>query len=95
MGYQAYGIDRALVERVKRKLKHPPTKERIKQLLEGVTREDLQNRAKVGRLLDRAAAILGEPLSGPLREQIISFVLAQKIDPNNTFHLIKLWNMFR
>jgi hypothetical protein len=28
-------------------------------------------------------------------EQIVAFVLAQKIDPNNTFHLLKLWGMFR
>ncbi|MGV2788404.1 serine/threonine protein kinase, partial [Clostridium perfringens] len=25
----------------------------------------------------------------------VQFVLAQRIDPNNTFHLIKLWGMFR
>ncbi|MBE0343453.1 serine/threonine protein kinase, partial [Paenibacillus sp. 28ISP30-2] len=28
-------------------------------------------------------------------EQLTAFVLAQKIDPSNTFHLIKLWGMFR
>ena len=25
---------------------------------------------------------------------MVQFVLAQRIDPNNTFHLIKLWGCF-
>ncbi|CAG5078409.1 MAG: serine/threonine protein kinase [Thermobacillus sp.] len=95
MGYQQYGIRPELVERVKRKMKNPATKERMKALLNGVTKYDLQDRAKVRRLVRSAAAILNEPLTSDLEERIIAFVIAQRIDPNNTLHLLRLWSMFR
>jgi hypothetical protein len=95
MSYQQYGIDPALVERVKFKMKNPEVKERIKMLLQGVTKADLQNTAKVTRLIGLAAGIFGEKLSGNQTHQFLTFILAQKIDPNNTFHLIRLWSIFR
>lgn len=95
MSYQQYGIDPALIERVKFKLRNPEIKERIKMLLQGVTKADLQNRTKVMRLIGLAAGILGENLTGSQANQILEFILTQKIDPSNTFHLIKLWSMFR
>lgn len=95
MSYQQYGISPQLVERVKLKMKNPVIKERIKGLVEGLTRADLQDRGKVRRLVKAAAVILNERLTSVQEEQIVQFVLAQKIDPRNTFHLIKLWGMFR
>lgn len=95
MSYQSYGIDRELVERIKLKMKDPQLKERVKVLLDGVTKHDLQDRAKVSRLLGKVSRVLGEKLTERQADQIVSFVIAQKIDPNNTFHLIKLWSMFR
>lgn len=95
LSYQRYGISEELVRRVKAKMKNPAAKERIKQLVEGVTKRDLQDRAKVRRLVGRAANILNENLSERETEAIVAFVIAQKIDPNNTFHLIRLWGMFR
>ncbi|MEK3884398.1 stage VI sporulation protein F [Paenibacillus sp. PL2-23] len=95
MGYQNYGIKPQLVERVKTKLKNPNVKDKIRQLLSHVTKFDLQDRAKVRKLVKSAAVILHEKLSDVQEEQIVNFVLAQKIDPNNTFHLLKLWGMFR
>ncbi|MNC81274.1 hypothetical protein D3C75_1343520 [compost metagenome] len=49
----------------------------------------------VRRLVRNAAAVLNEKLTGAQEDQIVKFVIAQKIDPNNTFHLIRLWGMFR
>lgn len=95
MSYQQYGIDGELVERIKRKMKNPATKERVKAILHGVTKADLQDRAKVRSLVNRAAKVLGENLTEKQASQIVQFVIAQKIDPNNTFHLLKLWGMFR
>ena len=95
VGYQQYGIRPELVERVKRKMKNPATKERMKALLNGVTKYDLQDRAKVRRLVRSAAASLNEPLTSDLEERIVAFVIAQRIDPNNTLHLLRLWSMFR
>ncbi|PYI54328.1 stage VI sporulation protein F [Paenibacillus flagellatus] len=95
MSYQKYGIPRELVERVKLKLKNPDTKDRVKAILDGVTKSDLQDRAKVKSLLAKLTKALGEPISDGLANQIVQMVLDLKIDPNNTFHLIKLWGMFR
>ncbi|MBN2983506.1 MULTISPECIES: stage VI sporulation protein F [Cohnella] len=93
--WQKFGIKPELVERVKFKMKNPTTKEKMKQLLDGVTKYDLQDRLKVKRLVKSASRILNEPLSELQEEQLVSFVLSQKIDPQNTLHLIKLWAMFR
>lgn len=95
MSYHQYGISPQLVERVKLKMKNPAIKERMKQLVEGLTRADLQDRPKVRRLVRTAASLLGERITGGQEEQIVQFVIDQKIDPRNTFHLIKLWGMFR
>lgn len=95
MSYQQYGIPRELVERVKMKMKNPVLSERIKQLVDGVTRADLQNRTKVKKLIGQGSKILSIPLSAAQTDQIADFVIAQKIDPNNKFHLIRLWGMFR
>ncbi|AZS14655.1 stage VI sporulation protein F [Paenibacillus motobuensis] len=95
MSYQQFGISPQLVERIKLKMKNPATKDRIKNLVDGLTKSDLQDRVKVRRLVKSAAGILNERLTSVQEEQIVSFVVAQKIDPRNTFHLIKLWGMFR
>ncbi|MCM3632124.1 MULTISPECIES: stage VI sporulation protein F [Paenibacillus] len=95
MSYQRYGISPQFVERIKLKMKNPIVKEKMRNLLGDVTKYDLQDRAKVRRLTRTSATILQEKLSEVQEEQIINFVLAQKIDPNNTLHLIKLWGMFR
>ncbi|WP_042160155.1 stage VI sporulation protein F [Paenibacillus gorillae] len=95
MSYQKYGIRPQLVERVKFKMKNPVVKDRIRLLLGNVTKYDLQDRVKVKKLVKSATVILQEQLTETQEEQIIAFVLGQKIDPNNTFHLLKLWGMFR
>ncbi len=93
--WQKFGIKPEFVERVKTKMKNPAVKERIKGLLEGVTKYDLQDRVKVRKWVKMFARILGEPLTETQEDQLVSFIIAQKIDPNNTLHLIKLWTMFR
>ncbi|HEY0828835.1 MAG TPA: stage VI sporulation protein F [Bacilli bacterium] len=95
MGYQQYGISSELVERVKHKMKNEAVKERIKSLLDGITKTDLQNRLTVKKLVERVSKVLGESLSDAEAQRIINFTIEQKINPNNTFHLIKLWGMFR
>ncbi|MFD1952744.1 stage VI sporulation protein F [Paenibacillus thailandensis] len=95
MTYQKYGIKPELVERVKFKMKNPVTKDRIRMLVANVTKYDLQDRVKVRKLVKAAAVILQEKLTESQEEQIVYFIVSQKIDPNNTFHLLKLWGMFR
>lgn len=95
LSYHQYGISPQLVERVKQKMKNPATKERVKKLVEGLTKADLQDRVKVRRLVKSAASLLNERLSGVQEEQIVQFVVAQRIDPQSTLHLIRLWSMFR
>ncbi|MNJ62697.1 hypothetical protein D3C77_585480 [compost metagenome] len=93
--YQQYGISAQLVERIKTKMKNPVAKERIKKLVDGLSKSDLQDRSKVRRLVKAATSILNERIGSAQEEQIVQFVIDQKIDPKNTFHLIKLWGMFR
>ncbi|AIQ52363.1 stage VI sporulation protein F [Paenibacillus sp. FSL R7-0331] len=95
MGYQQYGISPQLVDRIKLKMKNTAVKDRIKNLITGVSKQELQDTAVVRRLVRNAAAVLNEKLTGAQEDQIVKFVIAQKIDPNNTFHLIRLWGMFR
>lgn len=95
MSYVKYGIDPALVERVKQKLKDKDKKEKVKDILDGVTKADLQNKAKVTKLVGQVSKVLGENLTSDQTKSVVDFVIAQKIDPNNTLHLLKLWSMFR
>ncbi|MDO3677633.1 stage VI sporulation protein F [Paenibacillus ehimensis] len=95
MSYTKYGFDPAQVERIKLKMKNPETKERVKMILQGVTKYDLQDRVKVRRFVGMLTKVLGERVTEQQTEQLVQFVISQKIDPNNTFHLIKLWSMFR
>jgi len=95
VGYVKFGIDPALVERVKFKLKNPEIKEKVKNVLDGVTKADLQDRVKVTKLVGQLSKVMNENVSGTQANLIVDFVIAQKIDPKNTFHLLKLWGMFR
>ncbi len=90
-----YGIEPQLVEQVKMKLKQPDNKERVKHILQYVTKSDLQNKLTVRKLVGDITRAIGIKLSERQTENIVAFVIAQKIDPNNTFHLLKLWGMFR
>lgn len=95
MNYQQYGVDPAFVERVKLKMKNPKTKERVKAMLKTVTKQDLQNSAKVRHFVQTMANEFGERLTPQQTDNMVAFVISQKIDPNNSFHRIKLWSMFR
>ncbi|MFC7681692.1 stage VI sporulation protein F [Paenibacillus sp. GCM10028914] len=95
MSYQQYGISPQLVERIKQKMKNPAVKDRVKAVVQDLSKVDLQNKAKVQQLVRACNSILNERLSPAQEQQIVQFVLAQRIDPKNTFHLIKLWGMFR
>ncbi|AIQ73987.1 MULTISPECIES: stage VI sporulation protein F [Paenibacillus] len=95
MGYQQFGISPQLVDRIKLKMKNSTVKDRIKSMIEGISKQELQDPAVVRRLVRKASGVLNEKLTSTQEEQIVKFIIAQKIDPNNTFHLIRLWGMFR
>jgi carbon monoxide dehydrogenase subunit G len=95
MSYLKYGMDRDLKDRIKKKLKDPAVKARVKAILQSVTKADLQNEAKVRVLLGQLEKTMGESFTKLQKEMIVSFVLEQKIDPNNKLQLLQLWNMFR
>lgn len=95
MGYQQFGISPQLVDRIKLKMKNPAVKERIKNMINGISKQELQDTAVVRKLVRNASAVMNEKLTSAQEDQIVKFVIAQKIDPGNTFHLIRLWGMFR
>jgi len=95
MSYAKYGIRPEFVERIKFKMKNPVVKEQVKQMVNNVTKYDLQDRVKVRRLVRSAAGVMQEKLTETQEDQLVAFVLGQRIDPKNTLHLLKLWAMFR
>jgi hypothetical protein len=95
LSYQNYGIDPVLVERFKDKVKNPDLRDRVKWIAGSVTKSDLQDPAKVRKLIGLVSRTLGETIPPAQMEKMVNFVVAQKIDPKNTFHLIKLWSMLR
>jgi uncharacterized protein YpuA (DUF1002 family) len=95
LGYQQFGISPQLVERIKLKMKNSTVKDRIKNMINGISKQELQDTAVVRKLVRNASGVLNEKLTSTQEDQIVKFIIAQKIDPNNTFHLIRLWGMFR
>jgi uncharacterized protein YpuA (DUF1002 family) len=95
VNFEQYGIDPILVERLKKKAKKHPARDRVKRLAEGVTKEDLQNKAKIHSLIGRVSRTLGEPIPAEQAELMSDFILRMQIDPNNPMHLMKLYAMFR
>lgn len=94
-GYENYGISKALVDRVKQRLKNPLVKQQVKSVLENVSKQDLRKKERIRDLIIEVSGICGIHVNTAQMGGITRFVLDQKIDPKNKFHLIKLWNTFR
>lgn len=95
MRYVEYGINPQLVQLVKMKLKDPVLREQVKNMLQGVTKEHLHHPATVRQLINAVSSVIGVAIDEQQAANITRFVIDLKIDPNNMFHLIKLWGMFR
>jgi hypothetical protein len=87
--------DAALVRRVRSKLKQPAIRAKVKRLLTSVTRADLQNPTKVRLMLQQMCTILEEPLDSTERERVVRRIIAQRIDPSNTWQLLRLWSLLQ
>jgi hypothetical protein len=94
MNFQQYGISPQTVERIKKKLQDPEARKQVQHIFRQATKADLQNRAKVKSMFGSIAAALGVKIAPREMENIVSFVIAQKIDPRNLLHLLKALNMF-
>lgn len=92
--WRKHGISPARMARVREKMKQPAVKERLKALTEGLTKQDLQDRAKVRSLVRTVSRMLKEPLTPDEENLLVDYVLAQRIDPRNKLHLLRLWAMF-
>lgn len=93
--YESYGIRPTFVERLKLKMKTPALKERVRQAVTGLTRQQLQHPPTVRVLVKKLAVMTDEKLSDAEVEQMTKFVVAQKIDPNNMVDLLRMWAMFK
>ncbi len=78
VSYTKYGFDPAQVERIKQKMKNPETKERVKMILQGVTKADLQDRVKVRRFVGMLTKALGEKVTDLQMENLVNFIISQK-----------------
>lgn len=90
-----YGIEQQWVSAVKARLKDQKAQERVKKIIEGVTKEDLQSRNYLLQKLKQIVPVVGIPMTKKQADGVIQFIIDQKIDPNQAWHLIKLWNQFR
>ncbi|MFD2670186.1 stage VI sporulation protein F [Marinicrinis sediminis] len=93
--YERYGISKELVSKAKAKMKNPVVKKKVTTIVDGVTKQELQSPAKVKAMLSRISQAMCMKLTSQEQQAIVKFIIDQKIDPNNTFHLLKLWGMFR
>jgi hypothetical protein len=84
----------ALRQKLRVALHKPGNKDKLVRLLRGVSKEDLQQPTKVYALVGKLAAALMVPLSTAEMQQLTTFFVSKRIDPNNPFHLIRLWAMF-
>ena len=73
----------------------PVLREQVKNMLQGVTKQHLQDPAVVRQLIASVSSVLGIVIGEQQTANITQFVIDQEIDPNNLFHLLKLWGMFR
>jgi tRNA U38,U39,U40 pseudouridine synthase TruA len=92
---EQYGLDQQWIREVKERFKDQRVTDQVKRLIDGVTKEDLQSRSFLTRKIRRIVPVLGMTITQKQAEGIIQFIIDQKLDPNNTWHLIKLWNMLR
>ncbi|MNW70958.1 hypothetical protein D3C74_505200 [compost metagenome] len=51
------------MDRIKLKMKNPAVKERVKNMINGISKQELQDTAVVRRLVRNASAVLGEKLT--------------------------------
>ncbi len=87
-------VDPALIRKIKLKMKQADKKEQVKALLQGLSRADLQNRTHVKSLMRMVSQILNEPISAAQLDSWSNWIVAQRINPNNKLHLLRLWSMF-
>jgi hypothetical protein len=95
MKLEQYGIEHQWIVAVKARLKEPKALDRVKRIIEGVTKEELQSRSYLMQKLKQIVPVVGISMTKKQAEGVIQFIIDQKIDPNQTWHLIKLWNLFR
>lgn len=92
---EAYGLEAEWISKVKQKLGQPEVMEKVTPVIQGLTQQDLQSRPVIVKKLKQLIPIVGIKLNRRQAEGLIRFIIDQKIDPNNTWHLIKLWNVFK
>jgi methyl coenzyme M reductase subunit C-like uncharacterized protein (methanogenesis marker protein 7) len=74
----------ALRLKLRTAIRQPGNREKMIGLLRGVSKQDLQNPAKVRSLVEKLGHALNVRLSA----------VDLRIDPHNPLHLMKLWSMF-
>jgi hypothetical protein len=90
-----YGLNKQWIREVKSRCEDQIIMDQVKKLVDGVTKEDLQSEQFLTRKIKQIAPVIGVKISRQHADGVIRFIRDQKIDPDNTWHLIKLWNIFR
>jgi hypothetical protein len=84
----------ALRLKLRTAIRQPGNREKMIGLLRGVSKQDLQNPAKVRGLVEKLGQALGIRLSVVELSVLTNHFVSMRIDPHNPLHLMKLWSMF-
>lgn len=84
----------ALRLKLRTAIRQPGNRDKMIALLRRVSKQDLQNPAKVRSLIENLAKAIGIRLSVVEMSLLTNHFVSMRIDPHNPLHLIKLWSMF-
>lgn len=92
---ETYGLSADWISKVKSRIMEPAVMNQLQVILQGVTKDNLQSRCYVVSLIQKIIPIIGVQVSQKQARGVIQWILDEKIDPNNSWHLMKLWNTLR
>ncbi|WP_240666561.1 stage VI sporulation protein F [Longirhabdus pacifica] len=94
-GYKEYGVDEEIINKVKKKLKQPKMRGKIIGIFSSASKADLQSKVQLKKMVRQLSRTTGVTIGPKQSQNMVSFIMDQKIDPNNPLHLIKIISMFK
>lgn len=77
----------------RRKIANPVHWRRTYRILRCYSRYDLAGPAGAGALVDEMSGALGVPLTPAQRAGAVNWLVAQRIDPQNRWHQMRMWSV--
>ncbi|GLG02326.1 hypothetical protein Alches_23670 [Alicyclobacillus hesperidum subsp. aegles] len=87
------GLHPRLLPIFRSKIANPLNWRRVHRVLMSYRREDLANPAGAGALVDHLSTVLAVPITPAERAGAVNWLMAQRIDPRNPLHQMRMWNV--